>query len=101
MIKITRKSSQPIKKLLSFSENLILLLSNQIFCFICRVYSAADSHCLIPINLPFNGDLTVHLTHAAIGHSRQTHVNLHFVIENLSQKKKAFCSRREEFVYVN
>jgi hypothetical protein len=56
---------------------------------------------IIPINLPFNGDLIVHITHAAIGHSRQIHVNFFFAIENLFFKKIKFNFRREEFVYVN
>lgn len=74
-INIKRKSFPPMMKFLNWSENLILFFSIESSLY-DRFYSVADSHCEIPINLPFNDDITIHLTHAAIGHSRQTHVIL-------------------------
>jgi len=38
-----------------------------------RVFSAIDGVCLIPINIPFNGDLTIHINHAPVGLSLSAH----------------------------
>ncbi|CAF0853451.1 unnamed protein product [Adineta steineri] len=38
-----------------------------------RVFTATDGVCLIPINIPFNGDLTIHVLHAPVGLSFQAH----------------------------
>ncbi|CAF4713079.1 unnamed protein product [Rotaria sp. Silwood1] len=38
-----------------------------------RVFCATDGVCLIPLNIPFNGDLTIHVSHAPVGLSLQAH----------------------------
>ncbi|CAF0957547.1 unnamed protein product [Rotaria sordida] len=38
-----------------------------------RLFSATDGVCLIPLNIPFNGDLTIHVSHAPVGLSLQAH----------------------------
>jgi hypothetical protein len=39
-----------------------------------RLFSAIDGVCLIPVNIPFNGDLTIHVSHAPVGLSLHAHV---------------------------
>lgn len=39
-----------------------------------RVFSATDGVCPIPVNIPFIGDLTIHVSHAPVGLSFQAHV---------------------------
>ncbi len=39
-----------------------------------RIFTATDGVCLIPLNIPFNGDLTIHVSHAPVGLSLQAHV---------------------------
>lgn len=38
-----------------------------------RLFSATDGVCLIPLNIPFDGDLTIHVSHAPVGLSIQAH----------------------------
>ncbi|UJR35000.1 hypothetical protein I4U23_027776 [Adineta vaga] len=38
-----------------------------------RVYTSSESMCTIPVDLRFNGDLTIHITHATVNNSRRTH----------------------------
>ncbi|CAF2790523.1 unnamed protein product [Rotaria sp. Silwood2] len=38
-----------------------------------RIFCATDGVCLIPLNIPFNGDLTIHVSHAPVGLSLQAH----------------------------
>ncbi|CAF3340006.1 unnamed protein product [Rotaria socialis] len=40
-----------------------------------RDYSASDNNCCIPINIPFKDDLTIHITHATVNQSSQTHAD--------------------------
>jgi hypothetical protein len=79
MIKKIIKYFQHIKKQRNFGENFFFLLIES-FSF-CRVYTPADSTCQIPVNIPFNGDLTIHITHATINQSRRTHVNISFFLK--------------------
>jgi hypothetical protein len=50
--------------------------------FLFRVFSATDGVCLIPLNIPFNGDLTIHVSHAPVGLSLQAHVYI-ILIEDI------------------
>jgi hypothetical protein len=50
----------------------MIFKSTKIFLF--RLFSAIDGVCLIPLNIPFNGDLTIHVSHAPVGLSLQAHV---------------------------
>ncbi|CAF3719474.1 unnamed protein product [Rotaria magnacalcarata] len=38
-----------------------------------RVFCATDGVCPIPLNIPFNGDLTIHVSHAPVGLSLHAH----------------------------
>jgi hypothetical protein len=39
-----------------------------------RIFSAVDGVCPIPLNIPFNGDLTIQVSHAPLGLSLQAQV---------------------------
>ncbi|CAF1107828.1 unnamed protein product [Adineta ricciae] len=38
-----------------------------------RLFTAMDGVCLVPLNVPFSGDLTIHVSHAPIGLSLHAH----------------------------
>ena len=42
--------------------------------FLLRVFYATDGVCLLPLNIPFIDDLTIHVSHAPLGLSLQAHV---------------------------
>lgn len=70
---IKRKSFPLIKMHQNFGETIFFLLFS-IAMDLFRFFSAIDGVCLIPINIPFNGDLTIHINHAPVGLSLQAHV---------------------------
>lgn len=81
------KLSTSLTNLISASKNYSFSTSLYLNMFISKIYfrlfCATDGVCPIPLNIPFNGDLTIHVSHAPVGLSFHAHVRILMLIDNL------------------